>query len=37
MIGTNDAEAETPKLWPRDGKYWLIGKDHDAGKDWRQE
>ena len=30
-------EAETPILWPHDGKNWLIGKDPDAGKDWRQE
>ena len=28
--------AETPILWPRDVKNWLIGKDPDAGKDWRQ-
>ena len=32
-----DAEAETPILWPPDGKNWLIWKDPDAGKDWRQE
>ena len=32
-----DAEAEAPILWPPDLKYWLIGKDPDAGKDWRQE
>ena len=32
-----DAEAETPVLWPPDAKNWLIGKDPDAGKDWRQE
>ena len=37
FIGRNDAEAETPILWPPDGKNWLIGKDSDAGKDWRQE
>ena len=30
-------EAETPILWPSDGKNWLIGKDPDAGKDWRQK
>ena len=30
-----DAEAETPILWPPDVKNWLIGKDPDAGKDWR--
>ena len=33
----SDAEAETPVLWPPDVKSWLIGKDPDAGKDWRQE
>ena len=32
-----DAEAKTPILWPPDAKNWLIGKDPDAGKDWRQE
>ena len=32
-----DAEAEAPKLWPPDAKSQLIGKDPDAGKDWRQE
>ena len=32
-----DAEAETPILWPPDVKNWLLGKDPDAGKDWRQE
>ena len=32
-----DAEAEAPILWPPDAKNWLIGKDSDAGKDWRQE
>ena len=31
-----DAEAETPVLWPPDVKNWLIGKDPDAGKDWRR-
>ena len=24
-------------FWPPDGKNWLIGKDPDAGKEWRQE
>ena len=33
----SDAEAETPILWPPDVKNWLIWKDPDAGKDWRQE
>ena len=37
FIGKTDAEAETPILWPPDAKNWLIGKDPDAGKDWRQE
>ena len=32
-----DAKAETPVLWPPHVKSWLIGKDPDAGKDWRQE
>ena len=35
FIGRTDAEA--PILWPPDAKSWLIGKDHDAGKDWRRE
>ena len=37
FIGRTDAEAETPKLWPPDVKSWLIEKDPDAGKDWRQK
>ena len=37
FIGRTDAEAETPILWPPPAKSWLIGKDPDAGKDWRQE
>ena len=37
FIGRADAEAETPVLWPPDVKNWLIGKDPDAGKDWRWE
>ena len=37
FIGRTDAEAETPILWPPDVKKWLIGKDPNAGKDWRQE
>ena len=36
-IGRTDIEAETPILWPPDVKSWLIWKDPDAGKDWRQE
>ena len=34
FFGGNDAEAETPVLWPPHGKSWLIGKDSDAGTDW---
>ena len=37
FIGRIDVEAETPILWPSEAKSWLIGKDPDAGKDWRQE
>ena len=37
FIGRTDAEAETPILWPSDVKKWLIGKEPDAGKDWRRE
>ena len=37
FIGRTDAETEAPILWPSDVKNWLIGKDPDAGKDWRQE
>ena len=36
-IGSTDAKAEAPILWPPDAKNWLIWKDPDAGKDWRQE
>ena len=37
FIGRTHAEAEIPILWPPDAKNWLLGKDPDAGKDWRQE
>ena len=37
FIGRTDAEIETPMLWPPDAKSWLIGKDPDAGKDWRRK
>ena len=37
FIGRTDAEDEAPILWPPDAKNWLIGKDPDAGKDWKQE
>ena len=37
LIGRIDVEAETLILWPPDVKNWLIWKDPDGGKDWRQE
>ena len=37
FIGRTDAEAEALIFWPPDAKNWLIWKDPDAGKDWRQE
>ena len=37
FIGRTDVEAETPMLLPPDVKNWLIWKDPDSGKDWRQE
>ena len=37
FIGTTDAKAETPVLWPPHAKSCLIGKDSDAGRDWGQE
>ena len=37
LIERTDAEAEAPILWLPDVKSWLIGKDPDAGKDWRQK
>ena len=36
-IGRTEAEAETPILWLPDAKKWLVGKDPNASKDWRQE
>ena len=36
FFGRTDAEDEAPILWPPDAKNWLIGKDPDAVKDWRQ-
>jgi len=36
-IVRTDAEAERPIVQPPDGKNWLIGKDLDAGKDWKQK
>ena len=37
FTGWTDAEAEAPILWSLDAKSWLIWKDSDTGKDWRQE
>ena len=37
LIGRIDAEAETPIFWPPDANDWLIWKDSDDGKGWRQE
>ena len=37
FIGKTDAEIEAPILWPPDAMNWLIGKDPDSGKDWRQK
>ena len=37
FIGRTDAKAEAPILWPPDLKSWIIRKDSDGGKDWRQE
>ena len=37
FTGRTDAKAETPIVWPPHAKSWLIGKDSDAGRDWRQE
>ena len=36
LFGRTDAEAKAPVLWPPDVNSWLIGRDPDAGKDWRQ-
>ena len=37
FIGRTDAKAKTPVPWPPHAKKWLIGKDHDAERDWGQE
>ena len=37
FIARTNGEAEAPILWPLDAKSWLIRKDPDAGKDWRQK
>ena len=35
FTGRTDAEGGGPILWPPNGKSWFMGKDLDAGKDWR--
>ena len=37
FIGSADTDAEAPIIWPPDAKKWLIWKDRDAGKGWKQE
>ena len=37
FFGRTDAKTETPVLWPLHAKSWLIGKESDTGRDWRQE
>ena len=37
FFGGNDANAETPVLWPPHAKSWLIGKDFDTQRDWGKE
>ena len=37
FIRRTNAEAETPIICPPDVKNWLLGKDPDAGKDWKQK
>ena len=37
FTGRTDVQAETPVLWPPDAESWIIWKDPDAGKDWREE
>ena len=37
LSGRTDVEAEAPIFWPLDKKSWLITKDPDTGKDWRQK
>ena len=35
-IFTGRTDAEAPIVWPPDAKSWLIEKDPDALRDWRQ-
>ena len=37
FIGRTDAGAESLILWPPDAKSWFIGKDPNAGENWKQK
>ena len=37
LNGRTDAEAEVPIFWPSDTNSWLLGKDPDNRKEWRQK
>ena len=37
FTGRTDVKAEAPILWPPHAKMQFVGKDPDAGKDWRQK
>ena len=37
FFGRTHVEAEAPIIWPPNVKSWVIWKDPDAGKDWRQK
>ena len=37
FTGRTDAAADAPVFWSPDMKSWLIRKDPDDGKDWRQK
>ena len=37
FIERTDTEAETAVVSPLDARNWLIWRDPNAGKDWRQE
>ena len=37
FIGRTDAKAESPIFWPPDVKNWVLGKDPDVERGWRQE
>ena len=37
VVGRTDVKIKTPIIWPHNAKTSLLGKDPNAGKDWRQE